>query len=100
ACSADGRYLATGGFDSLLRGGVKLRDAATGKEVLSLTDPTGPVTGVAFQPAGGQPATARVDGHLPLWDAATPKPPCRLGGPGRPDHLPGFPAGRKPPRQR
>src|SRR5439155_5124536 len=27
ACSADGRYLATAGFDSLSRGEVKLRDA-------------------------------------------------------------------------
>src|SRR5262249_54607915 len=73
ACSADGRYLATGGFDSAMRGEIKLRDAATGKEVHTLTDPTGPVTGLAFQPTGGQLATAGTDGKVRLWDAATAK---------------------------
>jgi WD40 repeat protein len=72
ACSADGRYLATGGFDSSMRGEVKLRDAATGKELLGWTDP-GPVTSVAFQPAGGQLATAGSKGDIVLWDVTTAK---------------------------
>src|SRR5262249_10255038 len=80
ACSADGRYLATAGFDSLLRGEIKLRDAATGKELLTLTDPIGPVNSVAFQPAGGQLATAGMDGKVVLWDAATQKPLRTLSG--------------------
>src|SRR5262249_52418095 len=49
ACSADGRYLATTGFDSSMQGEVKLRDAATGKELHTLAGHA-----VAFQPAGGQ----------------------------------------------
>jgi WD40 repeat protein/serine/threonine protein kinase len=80
ACSADGRYLATGGFDSSLRGQVKLRDMTTGKEVLTLTDPTGPVISVAFQPAGGQLATAGMDGTVLLSDTATGKPLRTLRG--------------------
>jgi WD40 repeat protein/serine/threonine protein kinase len=73
ACSADGRYVATAGWDTSMRGEVKLRDAATGKELLTLTDPAGPVTSVAFQPAGGQLATAGTDGAVLLRDAATGK---------------------------
>jgi WD40 repeat protein/serine/threonine protein kinase len=80
ACSADGRYLATGGFDSSFWGEVKLRDMATGKLVLTLTEPTGPVTSVAFQPAGGQLATAGMDGTVLLSDMATGKPLRTLRG--------------------
>ncbi len=71
ACSADGRYLATAGFGPSMRGEVKLRDAATGKELHTLTGHA-----VAFQPAGGQVATAANDGvkgNVLLWDAATGK---------------------------
>jgi WD40 repeat protein/serine/threonine protein kinase len=71
ACSADGRYLATAGLGSSMRGEVKLRDAATGKELRTLTGHA-----VAFQPAGGQLATAADDGaenNVLLWDAATGK---------------------------
>jgi WD40 repeat protein/serine/threonine protein kinase len=71
ACSADGRYLATTGFDALMRGEVKLRDAATGKELHTLQGHA-----VAFQPAGGQLATAADDGaegNVLVWDAATGK---------------------------
>ncbi len=80
ACSADGRYLATAGFDSSMRGEVKLRDAATGKELHTLPGHTWPVTGLAFQPAGGQLATAGTDANVRLWDAATAKPLRTLRG--------------------
>jgi WD40 repeat protein/serine/threonine protein kinase len=80
ACSDDGRYLATGGWDSSMRGEVKLRDAATGKERLTLTDQKGPVTAVAFQPGGGQLATAGTDGNILLWDAPTQKSLRTLSG--------------------
>jgi WD40 repeat protein/serine/threonine protein kinase len=81
ACSTDGRYLATAGFDSAMRGEVKLRDAATGKELHTLPGHIGPVTDVAFQPAGGQLATAGTDGKVHLWDAATAKSLRTLEGP-------------------
>jgi WD40 repeat protein/serine/threonine protein kinase len=80
ACSADGRYLATAGFTSLMRGEVKLRDAATGKELHTLPGHTGPVTGLAFAPAGGQLATSDSHGNVRLWDAATAKPLRTLRG--------------------
>src|SRR5262249_31003538 len=67
ACSRDGRYLATSSIDSAMRGEVKLRDAVTGKEVHTL-----PGHAVAFQPEGGQLATAAGD-KVHLWDAATAK---------------------------
>src|SRR5262249_13195664 len=79
ACSDDGRYLATAGFDGVaLRGEVKLRDAATGKELHTLTGHA-----VAFQPTGGQVATAANDGVkgiVLLWYAATGKPLRTLRG--------------------
>jgi eukaryotic-like serine/threonine-protein kinase len=84
ACSSDGRYLATAGFDSLSRGEVKLREAATGKEVHTLHDPTGPVAAVAFQPSGDQLATAGMDGNILLWDAVMGKSLRALGGHGGP----------------
>jgi WD40 repeat protein/serine/threonine protein kinase len=77
-CSADGHYLATAGFDPMMRGEVKLRDAATGKELRTLTGHA-----VAFQPAGGQVATAANDGekgNVLLWDAATGNPLRTLRG--------------------
>src|SRR5262249_27828702 len=58
ACRAEGRSLATAGFDPSMRGEVKLRDTATGRELHTLPGHAGPVTGLAFQPAGGQLATA------------------------------------------
>jgi WD40 repeat protein/serine/threonine protein kinase len=74
ACSDDGRYLATSSIDSAMRGEVKLRDAVTGKEVHTL-----PGHAVAFQPKGGQLATADAD-KVHLWDAATAKPVRTLEG--------------------
>jgi eukaryotic-like serine/threonine-protein kinase len=68
ACSDDGRYLATGSFDSAMRLEVKLRDAATCKELHTL-----PGLAVAFQPGGGQLATTADDDKVRLWDAATAK---------------------------
>src|SRR5215467_6733385 len=71
ACSDDGRYLATAGFGAAMQGEVKLRDAATGKELHTLTGHA-----VAFQPAGAQLATAANDGakgNVLLWDAGTGK---------------------------
>jgi eukaryotic-like serine/threonine-protein kinase len=78
ACSADGRYLATAGFNASMQGEVKLRDAATGKELHTLTGHA-----VAFQPAGDQLATAANDGvkgNVLLWDSATAKLPRTLRG--------------------
>jgi WD40 repeat protein/serine/threonine protein kinase len=80
ACSADGRYLATAGFDPSMRGEVKLRDAATGRELHTLPRHAGPVMGLAFQPAGGQLATAGAEGTVHLWDAATARPLRTLRG--------------------
>ncbi len=80
AGSADGRYVATVGFTPLKLGEVKLRDAATGKEIHSLDGHLGPVIGVAFHPDSDQLATAGADATIRLWDVATGKELGKLEG--------------------
>ncbi|HUR55429.1 MAG TPA: M56 family metallopeptidase, partial [Gemmataceae bacterium] len=64
AVSADGAILATGGHD----GGVRLWDAATGAELLSIPAHTGGVTALAFG-AGGRLVSAGADERVRVWDA-------------------------------
>jgi WD40 repeat protein len=65
AFSPDGRRLA-----SASRGNtVKLWDAATGQEVLTLKGHTSAVTSVAFSPDGRRLASASQDSTVRVWDA-------------------------------
>jgi WD40 repeat protein len=76
AVSPDGRVIATGSFDRT----VKLWDAATGQELLTLAGPQGhqgQVLAVAFSPKGDQLASGGADNAAKVWDAPA-----------------GFPAGR------
>ncbi len=89
--SPDGRRLASGSYDQTVRGEVKVWDAQTGQELLTLQGHTGPVSSVCFSPdgrrlaSGGQGmslhdqyllnrrrlASGGQDKSVKVWDAAT-----------------------------
>ncbi len=67
AFSSDGRRFATAGFSGI----VKVRDTATGEELLDLSGHTGTVVSVAFSPDDRYIATASGDGTAKMWNAET-----------------------------
>ena len=67
AFSPDGKRLASASRD----GTVKVWDAATGQETLTLKGHTGRVRSVAFSPDGKRLASASDDRTVKVWDAAT-----------------------------
>ena len=68
AVAPDGSWLVTGSRD-----GVRIWDAATGRERATLAGHTGPVAAVAVAPDGSWLATGGGDGTVRIWDAATAK---------------------------
>ena len=68
AFSPDGKCVATAGKDGVIR----VWDAATGKERLTLRGHTKLVRTVAFSPAGDRLLTASDDGTAGVWDVSKP----------------------------
>jgi WD40 repeat protein len=78
AFSPDGRRIAAPasiGKGEAERSGVKVWDAASGRELLVLEGHAGPVVSVAFSPDGGRLASGDLHygrlGEVKVWDAAT-----------------------------
>ncbi len=65
ATSPDGKRIVSGSADST----VKVWDAATGQETLSLRGHTAPVLSVAFSPDGQRIVSASQDSMVKVWDA-------------------------------
>ena len=62
--SSDGKTLATGGDDGVLR----LWDGAAGRVLRTLEGHTDAITWIAFSPRPGTIATASRDATIKLWD--------------------------------
>jgi len=65
AFSLDGKRFASAGQDRT----VKVWDAVTGQETLTLKGHTGEVHSVAFSPDGNRLASAGTDKTVMVWDA-------------------------------
>ena len=70
AFSPDGKWLATGGWDRT----IKLRDAATGEERLTIFGHEGFVLDLAFSPDSHSLASASEDRSVRLWEVPTGRP--------------------------
>jgi hypothetical protein len=67
AFSPDSRRIVSGSRDNTL----KLWDATTGQEILTLKRPSQPVMSVAFSPDGRRIVSGSSDNTLTVWDAVT-----------------------------
>jgi eukaryotic-like serine/threonine-protein kinase len=70
AFSPDGKWLATGGWDRT----IKLRDASTGEERLTIFGHEGFVLDLAFSPDSRSLASTSEDRSVRLWDVPTGRP--------------------------
>ncbi len=76
AYSPDGKWLATGGWDRT----IKLRDAATGEEKLTIFGHEGFVLDLAFSPDGGALVSTSEDRSVRLWEVPSGRRVAALHG--------------------
>jgi WD40 repeat protein/serine/threonine protein kinase len=75
AYSPDGKHLTTTG-----KGGMKVWDAETGKEIRTLKGHAGVVKSAAYSPDGKRLASASGDGTVKVWDTQTDRELLTLKG--------------------
>ena len=92
AFSPDGRRIASDGWDHT----VKVWNASSGQELLTLKGHTDSVSSVAFSPDGDRIASASLDRTLKLWDAKNSQEMFTLRGhTGKVRHVAFSPDGRR-----
>ena len=96
AFSPDGKRIVSGSEDKT----VKVWDAATGQETLTLKGHTGAVTSVAFSPDGKRIVSGSEDKTVKVWDAATGQETLTLKGHTSCGHQRGVQPRRQAHRQR
>jgi WD40 repeat protein len=79
AFSPDGKRIASGSSDH----SVRIWNAATGQELLTLKGNTGEVNCVAFSPDGKRVASGILDGTVKVWDVNSAQALLTLKGPAR-----------------
>src|SRR5262249_55233951 len=80
AISADGRYLAAGGYEGQTGGALTVWDAATGKALEGFEPVAAPVACLAFAPDGHTLAAGVRDHTIRFWEAATGRERHRITG--------------------
>ena len=75
AWSPDGRWLASAGYDHT----IKVSDADTGKQTITLQGHTARVNALAWNPESTRLASTGEDWTIKIWDAATGKVTLTLG---------------------
>ena len=80
--SPDGTQLAAVAGSAASGNAVKLWDAATGRELLTLSGHTGWVMGLAFSPDGKRLASTSLDGTVKIWSLTPGQETVTVSGPG------------------
>ena len=80
--SPDGTKLAAPSVSAASGNAIILRDANTGRELITLSGHTGWVMGLAFSPDGQRLASTSLDGKVKIWSLLTGNETVTVSGPG------------------
>ena len=80
--SPDGKYLAAVSFGISSGNAIKVWDAATGQELLTLIGHTDWIMGLVFSPDGKQLASTSLDGTVRIWSLSPGEEIIAVSGPG------------------
>ena len=80
--SPDGKHLAAVSFGIASGNAIKVWDAATGQELLTLIGHTDWIMGLAFSPDGKRLASTSLDGTVRIWSLSPGEETIAVSGPG------------------